>query len=81
MAVAPRTACAFSDEVDALLLYSESFDLTNAQARSVLREVVDAVANWAAVARRNGVADAEIARFERTLTRTTEVVRTASASS
>lgn len=70
-----------SDEVDALLLYSESFDLTNAQARSVLREVVDAVANWAAVARRNGVADAEIARFERTLTRTIEVVRTASKNS
>lgn len=68
-----------SDEVDALLAYSESFGLTNTQARSVLREVVDAVGNWAAVARRNGVSAAEIARFERTLTRTTEIVGAAAA--
>lgn len=64
-----------SDEVDTLLVYSESFGLTDAQARSILREVADAVGNWSAVARRNGVADAEIARFDGTLTRTIDVVR------
>jgi serine/threonine-protein kinase HipA len=64
-----------SDEVGALLVYSESFGLTNGQARSVLREVTDAAGNWAAVARRNGVADAEINRFDRALTQTIATVR------
>jgi serine/threonine-protein kinase HipA len=64
-----------SDEVGALLVYAESFDLTNGQARSVLREVADAVGNWAAIARRNGLAEAEIARFDRTLAMTIEAVR------
>lgn len=68
-----------SDEVKALLVYSETFDMTHAQARSVLREVSDAAGNWAAVARRNGVADAEIARFDRTLTETIETVKAAAA--
>jgi serine/threonine-protein kinase HipA len=64
-----------SDEVGALLVYAESFDLTNGQARSVLREVADAAGNWAAIARRNGVAEAEIGRFDRTLEMTIEAVR------
>ena len=66
-------------EVEALLVYSESFALTDGQARVVLREVADAARNWAAVARRNGVAEAEIARFDPTLTRTIEVVRASAA--
>jgi hypothetical protein len=41
--------------------------------------VVIAVGNWAGAARRNGVTDAEIARFDRTLTRTTEIVGAAAA--
>jgi serine/threonine-protein kinase HipA len=68
-----------SDEVNALLVYSETFGLTLGQARSVLREVVDAVGNWATVARRNGVAEAEIARFDKTLTSTMDVVRASAA--
>jgi serine/threonine-protein kinase HipA len=67
------------EEVNALLVYSETFGLTLGQARSVLREVADAVGNWATVARRNGVADAEIARFEKTLTSTMDVVRASAA--
>jgi serine/threonine-protein kinase HipA len=66
-------------EVEALLVYSESFALTDAQARVVLREVADAARNWATVARRNGVAEAEIARFDPTMTRTIEVVRASAA--
>jgi serine/threonine-protein kinase HipA len=64
-----------ADEVNALLLYAESFGLTGTQARTILREVAEAVENWEGVARRNGVAHAEIARFEPTLSRTIEAVR------
>jgi serine/threonine-protein kinase HipA len=64
-----------ADEVSALLTYSQNFDLTDGQARSVLREVGDAVSNWATVARRNGIAEAEIARFDRTLTQTIDAVK------
>jgi serine/threonine-protein kinase HipA len=63
-----------ADEVDALLLYSESFGLTDSQARAVLREVADAAGNWEAVARRNGIAEAEITRFDRTLKHTVDAV-------
>jgi serine/threonine-protein kinase HipA len=56
-----------ADEVKALLVYSESFGLTHSQARAVLREVADAASDWEAVARRNGIAEAEIDRFDRTL--------------
>jgi serine/threonine-protein kinase HipA len=63
------------DEVQALLVYSESFDLTDSQARIVLREVADAAGNWEAVARRNGIAEAEVARFDRTLKHTIDAVR------
>jgi serine/threonine-protein kinase HipA len=59
-----------ADEVNALLVYSESFGLTDRQARAVLHEVVDAANGWEAVARRNGIAEAEIARFQPTLLRT-----------
>ncbi len=66
-------------EVEALLVYSESFALTDAQARVVLREVAAAARNWATVARRNGVAEAEIARFDPTVTQRMEVVRASAA--
>jgi serine/threonine-protein kinase HipA len=59
-----------ADEVNALLVYSENFGLTDGQARTVLAEVVDAASGWEAVARRNGIAEAEIARFQPTLLRT-----------
>jgi serine/threonine-protein kinase HipA len=62
------------DEVNALLVYSESFGLTDSQARVVLCEVADAASNWEAVARRNGIAEAEITRFDRTLKHTIDAV-------
>jgi serine/threonine-protein kinase HipA len=63
-----------ADEVNALLVYSESFGLTDSQARAVLGEVADAARGWETVARRNGIAEAEITRFDRVLTHTIEAV-------
>ncbi len=63
-----------SGDVQALLAYAVSFDLTNASARVILREVVEAVTNWTTVARRNGITEAEINRFAPTLDRTIAVV-------
>jgi hypothetical protein len=37
------------------------------------------VGNWATIARRNGVAEAEIALFDKTLKNTIEVVRASAA--
>jgi serine/threonine-protein kinase HipA len=64
-----------ADEVNALLLYAENFGLTDSQARTVLREVADAAENWGPIARRNGITQAEIARFEPTLSHTINAVR------
>jgi serine/threonine-protein kinase HipA len=64
-----------ADEVNALLVYAESFGLTDIQARIILREVAEAAENWEAVARRNGITQAELARFEPTLSRTINAVR------
>ncbi|SDT77180.1 type II toxin-antitoxin system HipA family toxin [Actinoplanes derwentensis] len=64
-----------ADEVSALLVYAENFGLTDQQARTILRDVADAAANWGSIARRNGIAQAEIARFEPTLSHTIDAVR------
>jgi serine/threonine-protein kinase HipA len=64
-----------ADEVNALLVYAESFGLTGNQARDILREVSEVAENWPSVARRNGIAQAEIARFEPTLSHTISAVR------
>jgi serine/threonine-protein kinase HipA len=64
-----------ADEVTALLVYAESFGLTDNQARTILREVAEAAKNWELVARRNGIPQAEIARFESTLNHTLNAVR------
>jgi len=66
-----------TSDIQALLAYADSFDLTNAQAKAALREVIAAVTGWATVARRNGISDAEINRFASTLERTIEVVAAA----
>ncbi|WP_030436308.1 type II toxin-antitoxin system HipA family toxin [Actinoplanes subtropicus] len=63
------------DEVNALLLYAESFGLTDNQARAVLREVAEAAEGWESVARRNGINQAEITRFAPTLNHTINAVR------
>jgi serine/threonine-protein kinase HipA len=63
------------DEVNALLVYAESFGLTDSQARTLLREVASAAGNWDSVARGNGISESEIARFGRTLSHTIDAVR------
>lgn len=64
-----------ADEVSALLLYAESFGLTNRQARAVLGEVADAASGWEPAARGNGINKSEISRFEPTLRQTIDAVR------
>ena len=49
--------------------------LTGNQARTILREVAEAAEGWESVARRNGIPQAEIARFESTLNHTVNAVR------
>ncbi|MEV4343460.1 PLP-dependent aminotransferase family protein [Actinoplanes sp. NPDC049596] len=57
------------------LVYAASFDLTGSQARDILGEVAEAAGNWAAVARSNGISQAEVSRFEGTLWHTVDAVR------
>ncbi|MET8151922.1 type II toxin-antitoxin system HipA family toxin [Actinoplanes sp. NPDC049668] len=64
-----------AEEVNTLLAYAENFGLTDSQARAVLREVAEAAENWESVARRNGIAQGEIARFGSTLSHTIDAVR------
>ncbi|GAA2507795.1 HipA N-terminal domain-containing protein [Winogradskya humida] len=64
-----------ADEVNALLVYAESFGLTDSQAHAILREVAEAADNWDPIARRNGISQAERARFEPTLSHTINAVR------
>jgi serine/threonine-protein kinase HipA len=64
-----------ADEVNALLLYAEHFGLTDSQARAILAEVADAAGGWEPAARNNGITQAEITRFERTLRHTINAVR------
>lgn len=64
-----------ADEVNALLLYAESFGLTDNQAHAVLQEVAEAAEGWESVARRNGITQAEITRFAPTLNHTINAVR------
>ncbi|MGI8648121.1 MAG: type II toxin-antitoxin system HipA family toxin [Mycobacteriales bacterium] len=63
-----------AEDVQALLIYAANFDLTNGQARAILREITEAVTGWTTVARRNGITEAEINRFAPTLERTIAVV-------
>jgi serine/threonine-protein kinase HipA len=63
--------------MQALLTYAESFDLTVDRASGILREVAKAVANWASAARRNGISETEINRFAPVLDRTVAVVANA----
>ncbi|WP_433725948.1 type II toxin-antitoxin system HipA family toxin [Actinoplanes sp. CA-051413] len=67
-----------ADDLRALVMYASSFGLTDAQARTTLREVADAAAGWEARARGNGVTAAEIERFRPTLSHTIEATVQAS---
>lgn len=63
-----------ASDVQALLAYAGTFDLTQVQAKEILCEVSGAAAGWASFARRNGISAAEIGKFEPTLTNTVAVV-------
>jgi serine/threonine-protein kinase HipA len=63
-----------AEEVNALMVYSENFDLIDSQARAILHEVADAVGDWRNIARRNGITQGEIARFGRTLPHTIDAL-------
>ncbi|MFC9690311.1 type II toxin-antitoxin system HipA family toxin [Kribbella sp. NPDC056951] len=52
------------DEVDGLMTYAESFRVTPADARQIIREVLDATADWQRVATGNGVPKRELSRFQ-----------------
>jgi serine/threonine-protein kinase HipA len=67
-----------ADDLRALVMYAPSFGLTDAQARTTLREVADAAAGWEVRARGNGVTAAEIERFRPTLSHTIEATIQAS---
>lgn len=51
------------DELDGLMTYAESFRVTPADTRQVIREVLDATADWQRVATGNGVPKRELSRF------------------
>lgn len=70
-----------ADEVTALLMYSESFGLTDSQARATLREVTDAARDWETVARGNGITATEVNRFRRTLQHTIDALNPSPAGS
>ncbi len=67
-------ASTIAAEVAALTVNAASFDLTIEQARGILTEVAAAVAEWKSVARRNGVAESEIADFAPALDKSIKVV-------
>jgi serine/threonine-protein kinase HipA len=51
------------DELDGLMTYAGSFRVTAADAKQILREVLDATSDWKRVATNNGVAAGELSRF------------------
>lgn len=51
------------DELEGLMTYADSFRVTAADAKQILREVLDATSDWRHVATSNGVAASELPRF------------------
>lgn len=52
-----------ADELTGLMMYADSFDLTDSDAKRVLRDVSDATADWRKVASANGIDESELSRF------------------
>ncbi len=52
-----------SDGITGLMTSLETFDLTHAEAKRTLREVLDATADWRRVAAKNGIAESEQDHF------------------
>lgn len=57
-------ARARTDELNGLMTYAETFDLSDTEARRILREVSDATTDWRRVAATHGISPAERNRFE-----------------
>jgi serine/threonine-protein kinase HipA len=53
-----------TDELNGLMTYAETFDLSASDAQQILREVSDATADWRRVAASHGIGEAERHRFE-----------------
>ncbi|WP_405061434.1 type II toxin-antitoxin system HipA family toxin [Kribbella sp. NBC_01505] len=51
------------DELDGLITYAGSFRVTTADARQIIRDVLDATADWQRVATGNGIAKSQLPRF------------------
>ena len=51
------------DELEGLMTYTDAFRVTAADAKQILREVLDATSDWQRVATNNGVAASELSRF------------------
>ena len=54
-----------TDELNGLMTYAETFDLSTREAQQILREVSDAAADWRRVAASHGIGEAERHRFAR----------------
>ncbi|GGF34705.1 hypothetical protein GCM10011399_29790 [Subtercola lobariae] len=65
------------DEVAALISNAAVFDLTHDHARQILFDVFTATAEWKVVARRNGIAESEIAEFSPALDASMKALRDA----
>ena len=66
--------------MQALLTYTDLFGVTTGHAKAILREVTDSMTGWRLAARRNGIPETEIHRFEPTLERTVAVLADAASS-
>lgn len=53
-----------ADELAGLMAYAETFDLSVAEARQILREVGDATDDWRRIAASHGIGEAELHRFQ-----------------
>lgn len=52
------------DELEGLITYAESFRVTPVAARQIIRDVLDATADWQQVASGNGISKRDFPRFE-----------------
>lgn len=64
-------------EFTALMAHAPTFRLNEQRARTVLGEVVDAIAGWREVAASNGIASTEVSRFAPTLDATRSIAQAA----
>ncbi|HEY3509430.1 type II toxin-antitoxin system HipA family toxin [Kribbella sp. NPDC051137] len=64
------------DELNGLMTYADSFRVTTAEARRILRDILDGTAAWKEVALSNGVPSRELPRFEEAMEGLREPMKT-----